>query len=282
VKKKEIVLRKHKGIIITATILLAAIAVVAGNRFVKNQDNNEKNSRETEKVDAAEQKNEVKKDTSLQKEATEISETTEITEAAVNTETQKTSDFYISKIPDDIFEKMQGKSYKADCTVPRDELRYVHVLHMGFDGQTKEGELVVNKAIADDVLAIFEELYQADYPIEKVELVDAYNADDEESMSHNNSSAFNFRFISHTTKISKHGLGMAVDINTLYNPYVKTVDGKLSIEPANATAYVDRSKDFPYKIDHDDLCYKLFTKYGFTWGGDWTHSKDYQHFERDY
>ena len=240
----------------------------------------------------------MKKETSLQKEATEISETTEITEAAVNTETQKTSDsqeesesdthqisdedFYISKIPDDIFEKMQGKSYKADCTVPRDELRYVHVLHMGFDGQTKEGELVVNKAIADDVLSIFEELYQADYPIEKVELVDAYNADDEESMSHNNSSAFNFRFISHTTKISKHGLGMAVDINTLYNPYVKTVDGKLSIEPANATAYVDRSKDFPYKIDHDDLCYKLFTKYGFTWGGDWTHSKDYQHFERDY
>lgn len=275
-------MRKHKGIIITATILLAAIAVVAGKRFVKNQDNNEKNSRETEKVDAAEQKVEVKKETSLQKEATEISETTEITEAVVNTETQKTSDFYISKIPDDIFEKMQGKSYKADCTVPRDELRYVHVLHMGFDGQTKEGELVVNKAIADDVLAIFEELYQADYPIEKVELVDAYNADDEESMSHNNSSAFNFRFISHTTKISKHGLGMAVDINTLYNPYVKTVDGKLSIEPANATAYVDRSKDFPYKIDHDDLCYKLFTKYGFTWGGDWTHSKDYQHFERDY
>lgn len=275
-------MRKHKGIIITATILLAAIAVVAGNRFVKNQDNNEKNFRKTEKVDVAEKKVEVKKETSLQKEATEISETTEITEAAVNTEIQKTSDFYISKIPDDIFEKMQGKSYKADCTVPRDELRYVHVLHMGFDGQTKEGELVVNKAIADDVLSIFEELYQADYPIEKVELVDAYNADDEESMSHNNSSAFNFRFISHTTKISKHGLGMAVDINTLYNPYVKTVDGKLSIEPANATAYVDRSKDFPYKIDHDDLCYKLFTKYGFTWGGDWTHSKDYQHFERDY
>ena len=273
-------MRKHKGIIITATILLAAIAVVAGNRFVKNQDNNEKNSRETEKVDVAEKKVEVKKETSLQKEATEISETTEITEAAVNTETQKTSDFYISKIPDDIFEKMQGKSYKADCTVPRDELRYVHVLHMGFDGQTKEGELVVNKAIADDVLAIFEELYQADYPIEKVELVDAYNADDEKSMSHNNSSAFNFRFISHTTKISKHGLGMAVDINTLYNPYVKTVNGEESIEPANAAAYVDRRGDFPYKIDHEDLCYKLFTRYGFTWGGDWEHSKDYQHFEK--
>ena len=158
----------------------------------------------------------------------------------------------------------------------------MHVRHMGFDGEAKDGELVVNKAIADDVLAIFEELYKADYPIEKVRLVDEYDADDEASMSDNNSSAFNFRFISHTTRISKHGLGMAVDINTRYNPYVKTVGGKLSIEPANGADYVDRSKDFPYKIDHDDLCYKLFTEHGFTWGGDWTHSKDYQHFERDY
>lgn len=189
-------------------------------------------------------------------------------------------DFYISEIPDDIFAQMQGKSYKADCTVPREQLRYVHVLHRGFDGSTKEGELVVNVSIAQDVLEIFEKLYRADYPIEKVRLVDAYNADDEASMSDNNSSAFNFRFISHTTKISKHGLGMAVDINTLYNPYIKQVNGQTVIEPANAGAYVDRTQDFPYKIDHQDLCYKLFTEHGFTWGGDWTHSKDYQHFEK--
>lgn len=196
-------------------------------------------------------------------------------------EESEADEFYVSEIPDDIFEKMQGKSYKEDCTVPREDLRYVHVLHMGFDGETKEGELVVNKAIADDVCDIFEKLYEADYPIEKIRLVDEYDADDEASMSDNNSSAFNFRFISHTTKISKHGLGMAVDINTLYNPYVKTVDGKRSVEPANASDYVDRSADFPYKIDHDDLCYRLFKEHGFSWGGDWQHSKDYQHFEKN-
>lgn len=196
-------------------------------------------------------------------------------------EESEAEEFYVSEIPDDIFEKMQGKSYKADCTVPREDLRYVHVLHMGFDGETKEGELVVNKAIADDVCDIFEKLYEADYPIEKIRLIDEYDADDEASMSDNNSSAFNFRFISHTTKISKHGLGMAVDINTLYNPYVKTVDGKRSIEPANAADYVDRSADFPYKIDHDDLCYQLFKEHGFSWGGDWQRSKDYQHFEKN-
>ena len=138
----------------------------------------------------------------------------------------------------------------------------------------------INKDIADDVLEIFKELYESGYQIEKVRLVDEYDADDESSMSDNNSSAFNFRFISHTTKISKHGMGMAVDINTLYNPYVKTVDGELSIEPANAADYVERSRDFSHKIDHDDLCYKLFTEHGFEWGGDWTHSKDYQHFEK--
>lgn len=188
-------------------------------------------------------------------------------------------EFYIEPIPDDIFEKMQGKSYKENCTVPREELRYLHILHVGFDNNTHEGELIVNKRIAEDVLDIFKELYKAGYQIEKVRLIDEYNAQDELSMRDNNSSAFNFRFISYSTTLSKHAMGLAVDINTLYNPYIKQVDGRLNIEPANAVNYVDRNRQFPHKIDHDDLCYKLFTKHGFEWGGDWEDSKDYQHFE---
>lgn len=188
-------------------------------------------------------------------------------------------EFYIEPIPDDIFKKMQGKSYKENCTVPREELRYLHILHVGFDNNTHEGELIVNKRIAEDVLDIFKELYKAGYQIEKVRLIDEYNAQDELSMRDNNSSAFNFRYISYSTTLSKHAMGLAVDINTLYNPYIKQVDGRLNIEPANAVNYVDRNRQFPHKIDHDDLCYKLFTKYGFEWGGDWEDSKDYQHFE---
>lgn len=279
-------MNKRKGIILTLALLLAAGAAVVGSRMLKNSKHNEVNT-ETENAEAT-----VKINSSTGFETTDggnvdSDNRTDFDEESDESESTdfheiSTSDFYISEIPDDIFAKMQGKSYKEDCTVPREDLRYVHVRHMGFDGEAKDGELVVNKAIADDVLAIFEELYKADYPIEKVRLVDEYDADDEASMSDNNSSAFNFRFISHTTRISKHGLGMAVDINTRYNPYVKTVDGKLSIEPANGADYVDRSKDFPHKIDHEDLCYKLFKEHGFTWGGDWIHSKDYQHFERDY
>ena len=42
--------------------------------------------------------------------------------------------------------------------------------------------------------------------------------------------------------------------------------------------YLDREADFPYKINHEDLCFKLFTEHGFEWGGDWEDRKDYQHF----
>ena len=283
-------MNKRKEIMIALALILAAGAAVVGSRMIKNNKHSEVNTETENASEKVVQESELVAD----RDSEEVpQETQEKVTDTVGTESDRKSDtetpeasyaddFYISEIPDDIFAKMQGKSYKEDCTVPREDLRYVHVRHMGFDGEAKDGELVVNKAIADDVLAIFEELYKADYPIEKVRLVDEYDADDEASMRDNNSSAFNFRFISHTTRISRHGLGMAVDINTRYNPYVKTVDGKLSIEPANGADYVDRSKDFPHKIDHEDLCYKLFKEHGFTWGGDWTHSKDYQHFERDY
>lgn len=205
--------------------------------------------------------------------------TTATKTTASNSSKKAKKDFYITKINKSVWKRIKGKSYKPDCTVPRKDLRYLHVLHKDLNGKTHEGEMIVNAYIAKDVLAIFKKLYKHDYPIEKICLVDEYGADDEKSMEDNNSSSFNFRFISHTTKVSKHGLGLAVDINTLYNPYTKTVNGKQIIEPVTAGAYLDRSKDFPYKIDHDDLCYKLFTKRGFIWGGDWSDLKDYQHFE---
>ena len=189
-------------------------------------------------------------------------------------------DFYQQEITDDIFARIEGKSFKANCITSREDLRYLRVLHYNKDREILEGELICHKDIADDLLAIFQELYKAKYPIERMKLVDEYEADDEASMRANNSSAFNFRYISGTKSLSRHSRGMAVDINPLYNPYVRYRGGRTLVEPANAKPYVDRSKDFPYKIVKGDLCYRLFKKYGFTWGGDWKNSKDYQHFEK--
>ena len=187
--------------------------------------------------------------------------------------------FFITQINDEIFARIKGKSFKDNCTLPREDLRYLHVLHKDLRGDTHEGEIICNVYIACDLLDIFQKLYAANYPIEKIRLVDEYDADDELSMRDNNSSCFNFRFISHTTRVSKHGLGLAVDVNTLYNPYTKVVDGKRILEPATAEAYLDRTKNFPYKIDENDLCYRLFIEHGFEWGGSWDNRKDYQHFE---
>ncbi len=244
------------------------------NSSEKNSDEIDNNSTDNSNISGENKTSESNSDESGEENTTGETRMT-------TTNVTDTTNFYGIKFTkdSDIFARIKGKSYKDNCTVPVSDLRYLHVLHVGFDGETHEGEIVCNKYIAEDLLEIFEDLYEAKYPIEKIKLVDEYDADDERSMSDNNSSSFNFRFISHTTKISKHGYGLAMDINTLYNPYVKTVNGQLSIEPANAGAYVDRNQDFPYKIDENDLAYKLFIAHGFQWGGSWSSSKDYQHFE---
>ena len=189
-------------------------------------------------------------------------------------------DFSIDTISDAVFLRMQGRSFPANCTTPRSELRYLRVLHRNAEDSVLHGELVCNKAIAEDLLDIFRKLYEAHYPIEHIRLIDDYEADDELSMRDNNSSSFCFRVVSGTTKLSKHARGLAVDINTRYNPYVRTRNGRRQVSPDNSLPYVDRTKSFPYKIEEGDLCYRLFIEHGFTWGGHWQTMKDYQHFEK--
>ena len=188
--------------------------------------------------------------------------------------------FTSEEIPDEVFARMAGKSYKEDCTVPREDLCYLRISCVGADGSAYIGEMVAAADLAEDLLDIFRQLYEAGYPIERMQLIDDYDAIDQASMEANNTTCFNFRLIAGRTKLSNHSLGRAVDINPLYNPYVKKTANGTIYDPPVAEAYADRDKDFPYKIDHDDLCYQLFTAHGFTWGGDWNSVKDYQHFEK--
>lgn len=188
--------------------------------------------------------------------------------------------FSYEPINDEVKQRIYGLSYKEDCTVPYEELRYVRVRYIDFDGLMQEGELICNKAIAQDLVEIFYELYQASYPIEKIRLIDEYNADDDLSCLDNNTSCFNYRVVGGSTNLSKHALGLAIDINPFYNPYVTYPNGVERISPPGSEPYADRSLDFPYKIDENDLCYQLFAAHGFTWGGHWKTLKDYQHFQK--
>lgn len=189
--------------------------------------------------------------------------------------------FYSRKIDDTVFRRMRGKSYKKNCTVDRNDLRYIRLLYVGYDHRTHVGELVVNRKIATEVTTIFYKLYRHGYELHSVKMIDDYGADDEKSMSADNTSSFNFRAVSGTTKLSKHSYGLAIDINPRYNPYIHKINGRSVCEPSNGKKYADRSRTFRHKIDHTDYCYKLFHKYGFTWGGDWRTVKDYQHFQKE-
>lgn len=197
--------------------------------------------------------------------------------------------FTISQIPDSIFLLMEGKSFSKNCTTPRSDLRYLRVLHYDEQGKVQTGELICNKAIASDLIDIFRELYRQRYVISRMQLIDHYDADDQKSMTANNTSCFNFRYVSGTKTVSKHGKGMAIDINPLYNPYVRVRNGKTIVEPLAGQPYANnrstkkkqgKLKGASQIIDRNDLCYRLFIQHGFRWGGAWRSSKDYQHFEK--
>lgn len=189
--------------------------------------------------------------------------------------------FKVEEISDATFRRMEGRSFKQGAAVSRTMLRYVKVLHYDANGQVKLGEMVCSRLIANDLVDIFRRLFNARYPIERMVLIDDYDADDERSMSANNTSCFCYRAVAGSKRLSAHSRGMAVDINPRYNPCVrKTRNGKVKISPANGSGYANRDKMSAYSLRKDDLCYTLFVAHGFKWGGAWRSVKDYQHFEK--
>lgn len=211
------------------------------------------------------------------------------------------------------------KSWKQGCPVGLSDLSYLVLTHWGFDGQVKVGELVVHRKLALPTINTFADLFAARYPIEKMELIENYNASDDRSMEANNSSAFNCRDITGKPGIfSKHSYGGAIDINPLQNPYIAprsnalkalgwdTIEGKdeflrhngydtvspvLSfctarpndclVLPTIAREYIDRSKKVMGYLHTYSAAVKAFTDQGFDWGGNWSRLLDYQHFEYD-
>lgn len=195
--------------------------------------------------------------------------------------------FSYEPLSEEIILRIAGLSYPRDSVtnpakdvIPLQDLRYVKIRYVDFDGKKQNGELICNQKIAQDLVEIFSELYDRQYPLASVRLVDDFGGDDLASMEADNTSCFNFREVTASGggrhKLSLHAYGLAVDLNPLYNPYVK----KGKILPQSAQPYANRKNANPYRIDHEDLAYQLFTSHGFTWGGDWKSLKDYQHFEK--
>lgn len=192
------------------------------------------------------------------------------------------SGFTSQKLSSSVKKRITGISFPArNGLISYKDLRYLRMRYVDFEGKVQSGEMIVNKKIAKKTLILFYQLYKMKYPIQRMVLVDAYGGDDENSMAANNTSSFNYRRIEGTNRLSKHGYGLAIDINPRINPCVTAS----TVAPANGKAYTQRKpskctgKHAKNMIRRKSAICKLFKKQGFNWGGDWNSKKDYQHFE---
>jgi hemoglobin-like flavoprotein len=184
----------------------------------------------------------------------------------------------VQSLPATVRRRMTGSSHDpARCPVALDDLQLLTLRHVGFDGRARTGRLIVHRRHARDVVEVFRDLYEARFPIRRMELVDAYG-DDDRSMAADNSSAYNCRTVAGQSSFSDHAYGAAIDLNPIENPYV-TARGVL---PPAGRPFVDvdrkpKAAAGPGVIVADDIVVRAFARIGWKWGGVWNEA-DYQHF----
>lgn len=154
----------------------------------------------------------------------------------------------------------------------KNNLVLIDVQYYSFDDKLHQGQLLVHKSVAKDLIEIFEIIKEIKFPVQKAVPVVKFGWNDDVSMRANNTSAFNYRKLRDANIVSYHSKGLAIDINPLQNPHIKR--GKTIPEEAE----YDKSK--PGTITDSSRIVKEFRKRGWMWGGFWRSSKDYQHFEK--
>ncbi|MBK9099143.1 MAG: M15 family metallopeptidase [bacterium] len=186
-----------------------------------------------------------------------------------NAQSQKSDSDSVIDSNVDFDEAVAGQSIPQTTL---ENLRIVDVYYYGFDEKLHKGQLVVHKDVVLDIIEVFEFIRESRFPVEKVIPISKYDWSDEKSMKDNNSSAFNYRFISGTRVISNHAAGLAIDINPRQNPYIKNGSSLPS------DCIYDTTK--AGTISSSSQLVKEFKQRGWSWGGDWKSLKDYQHFEK--
>lgn len=179
------------------------------------------------------------------------------------------------ELPRDIRNKTKGITLRENSPVEYDDLAYLTVPYYNFDGQTSTGHMIVNKKIADEVLDIFSELYNNQYPIQSMELAENFdsmqntllNSTELASMGNNNTCALYYK--KNGNDFSPHAYGLAIDINPKINP---SSDTNGSAIPKNAGQYLKgenlTSTEQWARITGDSDIYNIFASHGWSWGGD--------------
>lgn len=179
----------------------------------------------------------------------------------------------IGPVTDEIRQRM-GETWSAECPVGLDDLRYLTMSFRGFDGEAHTGEMVIAASQAESVVSVFEALFEADFPIEEMRLVTTEDLDAHPTGDGNNTAGYVCRATTGASSWSQHAHGLAIDLNSFQNPYLK---GDVVL-PELARSYLDRSWHRPGMIQPGSVVVREFARIGWHWGGDWRTLKDYQHF----
>lgn len=164
--------------------------------------------------------------------------------------------------------------WEPACPVALDDLRYLTVVFRGFDGLAHTGELVVAASQAAGVVEVFRALFEADFPIEEMRLPAPAELTAPPTGDGNNTAGYVCRPAVGSTTFSEHAKGLAIDLDPFQNPYLK---GDLVL-PERARSYLDRDRVRPGMIEPGSVAVRAFARIGWSWGGDWSSLKDYQHF----
>ncbi len=175
-----------------------------------------------------------------------------------------------------------GGSWHEGCPVGPAQLRRLTIPYWGLDGQTHEGQMIVNANAVAAMRSVFTRLYAGRFPIAKMVTIDHYPGTgvqlDDESTADDNTAAFNCRNAVNPggpAAWSEHAYGQAVDVNPVENPYVES-NGV--VVPPNGAPYVDRTVHRAGMAFAGSPLNAAFAAVGWAWGGTWGGNPDYQHF----
>jgi hypothetical protein len=172
-------------------------------------------------------------------------------------------------------------TWAPGCPVAATDLSWLRLTFRGFDGRRHTGELLVNKAVAEDVVGVFRRLYADRFPIEEMRITTKPEQTAPPTGDGNDTGSFNCRATRGATFFSQHAYALAVDVNPFQNPYHKGAPPSGVVLPELASSYLDRSWVRPGMITADGPVVRAFAAIGWTWGGTWHSLQDLQHFSRN-
>ncbi len=128
----------------------------------------------------------------------------------------------------------------------------------------RERKVVVAQELAEEVQAIFREIYEHEERFPIAEVI-----------------GYDYRTVAGSEdRLSFHAAGRAIDLNRRQNPMIE--DGRRIVHPDEPPYEPGewRPGDDPYSITPGGSVVQAFTSRGWRWGGNWTSMKDYQHFDK--